>query len=169
MRRFMTTQRWAGLLATCWLLGCSSPIGPQGPKGDPGAQGPQGLPGQPGQPGAPGLAGNAGVGVSRAGTYCNDRHGLYVADGGISGGLGAMQLACNDPSDVPLVGGCSGQTLNLSTGQYFLLASAPVGWDQVPPILAGWNCQWAFVNGASAPSMDLAQGYICCLRADAGT
>jgi hypothetical protein len=79
-----------------------------------------------------------------------------------------MTLSCNSVSDVPLAGGCSGQTLNFSSGQYFILSNGPGAWDQ-PSSLASWTCEWAFVNGATGTSMDLAQGYICCLSADGGT
>lgn len=164
----MKIKRCAGLFVVCWLLACSSPPAQQGPKGGPGPQGPQGLPGQPGQQGLQGPAGDAGFGLSRTGIYCNTRQGLYVADGGISAGSGSVTLTCDAISDVPLVGGCSGQTLNLSSGQYFIVSNAPGNWDQ-PLSVASWFCQWSFVNGASAPSMDLAQGYICCLRTDGGS
>jgi hypothetical protein len=164
-RRFVVSLLSVAFLAACPSSGSQGLQGPAGPQGPAGAAGAQG---QQGNPGPAGPSGDAGSGLSRAGTYCNTRQGLYAADGGISAGAGAMEMTCNTITDIPVAGGCSGQTLNLSTGQYFILQSTPAGWN-TPGAVATWNCQWAFVNGATGQSMDSALGYICCLSADAGS
>jgi hypothetical protein len=160
----------AAVVAVGWGAACTVPQGPagaQGPKGDPGMSGPVGPQGPAGAAGSQGPVGG-GLYGSRADTYCVSRTGLFVADGGIVGGLGSMSLTCKDTADLPLTGSCDGQDLQ----NYYLVHSFPSGgvWDgSNTSVAAGWECGWSYAPAHAEADMLAARGTICCIsHKDAG-
>jgi hypothetical protein len=156
-------------LATILLmapLGCSSKgdAGPTGPQGPAGPQGAQGLQGPVGPPGPAGDAGG-GLYAARTDAYCNSRSGLFIADGGVQGGQGQMEVSCDSEIDLPLTGTCDGS----QPGQYLLTFSHSANWggpaDPLNPSQAArWQCTWQQWPGASAADMTQARAEICCIR-----
>ena len=136
------------------------PAGPQGSAGVDGAVGARGPAGPSGDAGPPGPRGG-GLYTSPAALYHLDRMGLFKADGGVTANpYAGMDMACSDPADLPLTGGCDGEP---PAGTQ-LVANHPMSWSGAGGI---WTCVWRQPVG---PTVDLPNvaGHIVCIRADAG-
>jgi hypothetical protein len=153
------------------LLGClQGPTGQQGPVGLTGVAGPTGPSGPRGNTGATGQPGPAGpigggVYVDRTKVYCNtNAQGLFVADGGISGGSGGLSVECGDQHDLPLFGTCDGVRGN----DVSLTLTEPGVWNTTDggPFgdVAEYDCGWQFNIGAAQHDLPYARATICCVR-----
>jgi hypothetical protein len=157
-------------LSSLTLLACDAFRGPQGIQGAQGPRGPAGPAGPPGDAGLQGPAGPRGGGLyaSRGSTYMVSREGLYVADGGVQGGVAYMAVPCAAPADLPLTGSCDGQR---RADNVILTLNRPAGaWDATGVTLpAGWECEWQFASAAVQTDLPTVAGRVVCIKADGGT
>ena len=145
----MTHYSFIALLA---VASCTP--GPVGPQGSQGPQGPQGARGSDGAPSSY---------SKRSDIYCNERQGLFVADGGVGAvsRAGFMTVSCDNAADLPLFANCDG----VYGDDVHLESSRPqTRWDDATDGPARWGCAWSFSGTATPHDLPFAAGRICCIR-----